>query len=307
MFRFKMPDTTLPITEQAIILRDQFDSFIKSDAISDILSILDTDLNNIREKYDARRQSNGVVREIHDIKKNKAIEKYRYELYPLFTELGFININKPIKKNHSHIIVLGGIYSACHQRTSYVHNIIDDSTLYIDGLACYRPINPAERKNLPHTLTCDSEFGAMTEAFINTFSLESADVHEEFDGDRNINNISNIRTFITERTPKYRIMAAPSAEPDKRRANTADTLKFYMDNTDISVNSTVIAVTGNIYCNRQFIQLVYEMFKANTTFNLDVVGYRCGDNVETADNYKVNQHVQELIATINWINKFNTI
>ena len=302
-----MPDMTLPIREQAELLKEQFNSFIKSDALSDILSILDTNLNGICVEYNGRVLKNGKVREIQEIGHNDSLDDYRNELYPLFKELGLLGINKPLTNCHSHIIVLGGSFNSCHVRTSVVKDIIDDSTLFIDGLACYRPINPVEKVNLSPNLSCDTEFATMTEAFIHTFSLKNANVSEDFVSDRNINSISNIRTFKTDGNLTYRIIAAPSGEPDKRRANTADTLKFYMDNTDISVNSTVIAVTGNIYCNRQFIQLVYEMFKANTTFNLDVVGYRCGDNVETADNYKVNQHVQELIATINWINKFNTI
>ena len=307
MFRFKMCDTTLPIAKQKDLLKEQFSSLLKCDAMSDILSVLNTDLSSIGAKYDVRKQKNGIVRELQDIKQDNSLEKYRYELYPLFQELGFININTPTYKNHSHIIVLGGSLNSCHKRTSYVPNIIDKTTLYIDGLACYRPINPAEKKNLSHNLSCDTEFSAMTKAFIDTFSLENADITEAFVSNRNINSISNIRTFVTKSTPTYKIWAAPSGNPDKRRANTADTLKFYMDNNDLSNNSSVVAVTGNINCNRQFIQLVYEMLSADTSFNLDVVGYRYGDNIEMSDNYKPSHYVQELIALINWINKFNTI
>lgn len=305
MFRFKMPDMTLPIREQAELLKEQFNSFIKSDALSDILSILDTNLNGICVEYNARVLKNGKVREIQEIGHNDSLDDYRNELYHLFKELGLLGINKPLTNCHSHIIVLGGSFNSCHVRTSVVKDIIDDSTLFIDGLACYRPINPVEKVNLSPNLSCDTEFATMTEAFIHTFSLKNANVSEDFVSDRNINSISNIRTFKTDGNLTYRIMAAPSGEPDKRRANTADTLKFYMDNTTLDSTSSVIATTNNLHCNRQFIQLTYEMLKSGRTFNIDVVGCSSDDRIKTIDEYNPYQFVQELIATIDWINKFN--
>lgn len=305
MFRFTMPDTSLPIPEQSELLREQFASFLKSDALSDIMSILETDLDNISAEYNKRTLRNGKVCEIHDIRDNNSLDKYRYLLYPLFKEIGFININKPVRPYHSHVVVLGGSYNSCHIRTASALNIIDDSTLFVDGLSCYRPINPVEKNGFSRSISADSEFGAITEAFIETFSLENYDIKEDFASNRNINSISNIRTFESGDNRTYRIMAAPSGEPDMRRANTADTLKFYMDNTDLSVDSTVIAVTNNYYCNRQFIQLVYEILKAGTSFNIDVVGCISDDSLITAEEYNPNTYTQELIALIDWINKFN--
>ena len=112
MFRFTMPDTSLPIPEQSELLREQFASFLKSDALSDIMSILETDLDNISAEYNKRTLRNGKVCEIHDIRDNNSLDKYRYLLYPLFKEIGFININKPLVVTHSlgKIIGIGDLH-----------------------------------------------------------------------------------------------------------------------------------------------------------------------------------------------------
>ena len=129
MLRFTMPDTSLPLSEIKLSLKEQFDEFLSCEAMSSILSILNTDINNLSEKYNGRKLSNGVVRETFEFNEDCALEQYKYELYPFLKELGNFNINKPLSSNHSHIIVLGGTLDACHSRTMCTNNWTDSSTV----------------------------------------------------------------------------------------------------------------------------------------------------------------------------------
>lgn len=305
MIRFTMPDTSLPLSEIKLSLKEQFDEFLNCEAMSSILSILNTDINNLSEKYNGRKLSNGVVREIFEFNEDCALEQYKYELYPFLIELGCFNINEPLSSNHSHIIVLGGTLVACHSRTMCTNNWTDSSTEYVDGLACYRPISPTERKN-PSYPVSETEFGAMNDAFLNYFNLSENDIEDNYSGNRNLNSISNIRTFKSSTNNiTYRILAAPSSQPDIRRADTADTMKFYMDNTNLDETSNVLAITNNRHRNRQFLQLVYEMLNNNMLFGLDIIGCTSDDDLYSVEKYNPYQHVQNLIGTIDWIDRFN--
>lgn len=309
MTRFTMPDTSLPINEQRELLREQFNDFIDCDAIKDILSILNTDIQEIKTSYNGRTLPNGKIREVMEFNDDNRLEKFRYELYSPLYELGLFDINKPLSDNHSHIIVLGGSLSSTYNRTNYALNQISKGTQYIDGLACYRPISPKERHGIFKDKKDDTEFFAMSEAFEQTFDLQNYNPIDDFVSDRNINSISNIRTFSNDNNSKnditYRILAAPSTEPDLRRADTSDTINFYINNSRLNENSSILAITDNRYCNRQFIQIATEMLNSNVSYNLDIIGCFSGKQITTKDNYNPYLYIQDVIALINLIEKFD--
>ena len=78
-----------------------------------------------------------------------------------------------------------------------------------------------------------------------------------------------------------------------------------MDNTNLDETSNVLAITDNRYCNRQFLQLVYEMLNNNMLFGLDIIGCSSDDEIYSVEEYNPYQHVQNLIGIIDWIVRFN--
>lgn len=309
MIRFTMPDTSLPIDDQKQLLREQFNEFISCDAMNDILSILHTDIYDIRTSFNGRVLPNGKVIETLEFPDDKRLIKYRTELYSPLKELGTFDINKPISNKHSHIVILGGSLRATYNRTKYASNWITKDTKYIDGLACYRPIGTKERIGVSKEKKGETEFGAMSEAFIQTFNLQNYTITDDFVGDRNLNSISNIRTFsnskVSQKNVNYRILAAPSTAPDLRRADTSDTMKFFLSKSNLDKNSSILAITTNRYCNRQFLQLVTEMLSSNVSYYLDIIGSLDDEHVDTIDNYNPYQYIQDIIAMINLIEKYN--
>ncbi|MBQ3426431.1 MAG: hypothetical protein IJH37_04725 [Clostridia bacterium] len=306
MFRFEMPDNTLEYSLRLKIIRDQIGEFMSLRALSDIFSLLEVDRDTIGEVYNGRMKNDGRVHEIQALVPKCELEDIRYALYPLFMELGFFDINKPLRTDFSHILVLGGSLNANFDRTHASVEWITETTRFVEGLSCYRPINPIERRDSVFQSAYDTEFGVMSDAFASVFALSSSDWKDDFVGDRNLNRSSCIRSFNTAPGGRaYRVFAAPSTQVELRRADTGDSLLFFLDHTELCPDDSLLAVTNNMFCNRQFLQLAYCLMKRRSPVNFDIVGCLPEDRISTRDNYDPFRYIQELIALLSWIERFH--
>ena len=318
MFRFYMPQVSDP-EERIHLLNDQFDSFLHSDALQELFELLHTDADSFRAEYDGRKTAGGI-RETQELTPMERLEPLRYELYPLLYELGFFHINQPLQPDADHILILGGSLNACHLRTNAGKKWITAKTRSVDALTCFRPINPVERTKSAITSQSDTEFGVMTEAFCKAFALDSVTFKDDFSGDRNLNRISCVRTLTAAEADAdtgmssegcaFRIFAAPSSQPDQRRADTGDTLLHYLQKASPAPGSSLLAVTHNRYCNRQFLQLAwyllqYDLEYHNAATSLDVVGLFADNEIPAADQYDPYQLLQDLIGILDWIDRFS--
>lgn len=305
MFRFTMPDNTLEYSYRLKLVRDQLGEFLSSRALSEIFSLLGVDRDTIGDIYNGRRKNGGRVLETQVLMPKRELDSVRYELYLLFRELGFIDINKPIRTDNSHILVLGGSFNATFDRTHAAARWVMESTSFVEGLSCYRPINPIERRGSGFRSLCDTEFGVMSDAFGSVFMLPSSDWEDDFTGDRNLNRISCVRSLNKAPDNRiYRIYAAPSTQAELRRADTGDSVLFFLEHTDLRADDSVLAVTNNMFCNRQFLQLVYCLMKMHSCVNFDVVGCIPDDRITREESFNPVIYVQELIALLSWIDRF---
>ena len=304
MIRFTMPDRSLPQIEQIQALREQFNFFLRSPALEEILSLLNVDQYTVRQVYNGRRMPDGRIRETQELEPLNALEEHRRELYPLLQELGFFSINTPLLSQYSHVLVLGGSLNACFARTRCASQWVSASTRCVDGLTCYRPLNPKEREGFPGFYKGDTEFSAMTDSFIDVFRLSADDIVDDFYGNGNLNLISCIRAFQHRTAPEYRVYAAPSMQPKVRRADTGDSILFYLREADLLTNDRILAVTNNRYCNRQFVQMVYHLMKESFPVYIDVIGCTPDEQIIGRDTYDPFQFLQDLIGVLDWIDRF---
>lgn len=307
MYRFYMPEGCPDLQETIVLLKDQFQKFSESDPLKELCSLLRVDTRSIRQVYNGRLQADGHVIETQTMKPLQALEEHRKALYPLLSELGFFHINTPLKQGSHRILILGGSLNAGFKRVRFVAGSLSETAVSIDGLTCFRPINPTERKTAKDVSAADTEFGALQDAFIRVFGLSQENEKERFEGDRNLNRISCIRSFHSPgKDCVFRIFAAPSSQPESRRADTGDTLAFYLENAELSPEDSLLAITHNRYCNRQFLQLAFHLIKARRPFNLDVIGCMKDDEIVTESTYDPFQYLQDLISILDWIDRFNS-
>ena len=305
MLRFVMPDPALPRDRQIQLLRAQFEAFLCSDALRELFDILRVDRASFSRVYDGRRAAEGRILETQELTPAAALEPHREALYPLLEELGFFTINKPLRADHSHLVVLGGSLDACYTRTRAAAAWMTPSVRCADGLACYRPIHPKERTGDARFSRCETEFGAMSESFVSVFSLPGA-WEDAFHGDRNLNGISCVRTYTgTEDGRRYRVFAAPSAQPELRRADTGDSFLFYLRQTEPCASDSLLFLTNNRYCNRQFLQLAWLMLKQECSIGFDIIGCTPDERVVSREQYDPFQFLQDLIGVLDWIERFS--
>ncbi len=308
MLRFYMPKSVIGRKDKAKAIREQLENFLVMEPLQDLLKILKVDIDSIGEVYNGRLKADGTVVETQELFPLGFLEEKRERLYPIFRELGFIDINKPLEEENSHIIVLGGSLTASFDRTAYAKKWIDDKTRCVDALACFRPVNPSERSTSVG-FSRDTEFGVLSESFVRVFELTESEATERFKGDRNLNSVSCIKEYKKNgEKRKYRIIAAPSSEPHLRRADTGDTLKFYMESAEtVKPGDRLLFVTNNRYCNRQFLQLAYQMIKEDFPGSIDTIGCFSDERITGVNSYDPFQYLQDLIGIIDWIYRFREI
>ena len=299
-----MPEPSLSVSAKIRMLHRQFEEFLHSEALESLLSLLKVDAHSLGSVYNGRQLGNGRICETQEIAPLQELEEKREELYPLFQELGFLGINRPLRQEYSHILVLGGSLNVCQLRTQYAAGLVSSSTRFVDGLTAFRPINPIECSAASFSSPCDTEYGCMSDSFIQVFDLSIED--EVFCGDRNLNKISSIRTLRSPQDrPLYRVFAAPSSEPEIRRADTGDTLSFYLSQETLAQSDSILAITSNQYCNRQFVQLAFQLMKINQPVFLDVIGCTPDEQIATSEKYPPFQYLQTLIGILDWITRFD--
>ena len=305
MFRFVMPSYTMPAELRQQHLREQMEAFLCSDALAEVFDLLDTDQERISRDYNGRMGTGGRVRETQVMEPAEELEPLREKLYPLLDELGFLRINTPLAAQHSRVLVLAGSFSACFNNTNAAAGWKDPTTRSVDGLSCYRPINPKERVSCAFASSSDTEFGVVSDAFSRVFGLAEHGFQDAFVGDRNLHMISCMRQFAAQPDGcLYRVFAAPSSEPQLRRADTADTLRFYVESVGLLPGESLLAATSNRHCNRQFLQLAHFVINNDLPVDLDVAGWIPDDQITTMERYDILQYLQELISTLDWIGRF---
>jgi hypothetical protein len=307
MIRFTMPDPMTDRDDLILNLSEQFDVFMKSDALQGILDLLGCKASDLEDRFFTRKLPNGKVIEEQVVKPLDSLEAVRYELYPYMQELGMIDISEPLSKNYNRIVVLAGTINACYLRALYSVSRLHENVISVDATACYRPINPIERNKSEFTSNSDTEFGVMSDALAEVFGLDKSKYVEEFDSDRNLNSISCIRTFTdTVGNCTFRALAAPSTEPHIRRADSYDCLDFYLKTKNISPSDRILFISTNSYCNRQFVQLADKMISPDKLISFDIIGRLAGPDIATPDDYNPTHYINEVIGTIDWIQRFKS-
>lgn len=305
MFRFTMPPSECDSKTRRELLLKQFDEFLNAKALKEICSILHVDQASLRQRFDGRSGTDGRIKETQELGANVLLEKHKIELFPFFDELGFIGINKPLIDHPDHLLILGGSQNACFDRVYAGKKHITENTKSFDGLSCYRPLNPIEQKDSAYHSNYETEFGVMSEAIASAFGLSMNQCDDLFKGDRNLHKISCVRTIKgPSKAIDYRVFAAPSSEPELRRADTTDSFVFYLENTIMVPHASVLAVTNNRYCNRQFLQLAYPVIHHNYAIDLDVVGCSPDQELIETESYDPFQLMQDLIGILDWIDRF---
>ncbi|KAB1935504.1 hypothetical protein F8271_21685 [Micromonospora sp. ALFpr18c] len=165
--------------------------------------------------------------------------------------LGLIHPVPPTRGAYAHLVVLGGLAHACVRRVAYAAHLLRTG-LAVSGevavLGSFRPLSDWERRTLADAgLPADeTEVDVLDTAVRRVFGVAAPAERDGVDAGHPHHSWSS-RTYRPDGLPPVRVLAAPSSEPDRRRAHTADTQRFWAGHAQLARGDEVLMVTAPIY------------------------------------------------------------
>lgn len=224
-------------------------------------------------------------------------------IYPL----GLIGTEMPSEKEFDYIIALGGARFSCLYRPKYVHDLIYSYGIKAKAvvlLSGMRPISDSERiatdTYAPHANT---EYELINAGAEQTFNL-SKNYKEEIYQNENPNKGWAVRTYdiISGMIPVYSV-SGPSSEPEKRRANSADTYKFFLDRYNVHKGQKLLLVTSQIYVPYQQLEALRTLALPRGLY-IETVGFPVEWASKMQGMMEPANYLQEIRSTIQAVNRY---
>ncbi|MET8234134.1 hypothetical protein ABZS77_26015 [Micromonospora sp. NPDC005298] len=165
--------------------------------------------------------------------------------------LGLIRPVPPTRGAYAHLVVLGGLAHACVRRVAHAAYLLR-AGLTVSGevavLGSFRPLSGWERATLADAglPADDTEVDVLDTAVRRVFGVAAPAERDGVDAGHPHHSWSS-RTYRPAGLPPVRVLAAPSSEPDRRRAHTADTQRFWAGHAQLAPGDEVLMVTAPIY------------------------------------------------------------
>ena len=165
--------------------------------------------------------------------------------------LGLVRPVAPARPAYAHLVVLGGLAHACLRRVAYAAHLLR-AGLAVTGevavLGSFRPLSPAELRTLADAgvpaatprSTPSTRRSGWRSGWPSRVDSDGADAGHP-------HHCWSSRTYRPAGLPPVRVLAAPSSEPDRRRAHTADTQRFWAEHVRLSPGDAVLTVTAPLY------------------------------------------------------------
>ena len=316
--RITCPSSDFSKNERVNELKQSIENWIYSDALCELTSIFNFEfspslsivddinkLNFFAEIWDYRRkQADGGER--WTLKEDSFFEKKRERLLCIFEQLGLTSIEDPII-NPDYILPLGGARMTNYDRPKLSKKIIDEyslKNLCIVALTGQRQIDEIEIPFINEYATgAKTEYDAICMGMQEIFSLSCNEQKETVHHDENINLCWSLREYSNRyKNNKIFVLAAPSSDI-KRRANSLDTFKFFLNRFSIEDGKNLLLVTSCIYVPFQLLKFI--PLAIENSLNVDCVGVntiRQGNLYSNLTNY-----CQEVKSTINAIKKISDL
>lgn len=186
--------------------------------------------------------------------------------------LGMIGTHEPHRSRYSHVVVLGGLATACLARPAFAAALVRQgvSTRDVVALTAYREFVGDESQTvaLMGRPELTNEFEAMRTGMARAFGLRESSL-ETFDPGKGATTRMSFRGgWQTEAGYPVELVVAPSPDP-ARRANTGETFQYWADQVELTPDDSLLVVTSSIYVPQQHCNAVL------------AVGLKYGCRIET--------------------------
>jgi len=218
--------------------------------------------------------------------------------------LGLVQAQEPVLQGYDYVLVLGGARLSCMLRSVRAAEIVR-SGVQVNNIALLgaaRPVAESERDATDtYAPNAVDEFDLIIAGARDAFGIDTNVYQEDRYDDPNNKNLSwAIRTFHAEfekKTYRFLAISAPSSDPLSRRANSADTWTFFLDQEKPKPGNKLLLVTSQIY-------VPYVQLEALRTLGLphnllvETIGFP-GDRMPQLQGLtNANHYLQEIRSTI---------
>jgi hypothetical protein len=209
----------------------------------------------ISEQWDFRQKQNTLDVKTGEYARwlvtDESITKIQYEsVMNAIKQLGFINCNKPKSSNYDYILVLGGARYSCLYRTKYAIQIVNqlkEKPKAIVLLSSHRKVSDSERTATdtyaPEAVTEFDLFNGSIKSLLPEYQ-EYCEKRTEFE---NFNKSHAIRKYKSDEFATIINLSAPSSDPEKRRANSTDTYRYFAQKCNPCEEAKILLITNEIY------------------------------------------------------------
>ncbi len=307
-------------------MRNKISNWVNSDALKELIEAFDVKVpykKGLREKiswlleFSERWDYRKIQQQTYDIKTQ---ENYRWliesdnlnevqlkAIKESMPSLGLVGIGIPYFDSYDYIVALGGARYSCLFRPKYSRMIIEQYNLKPKAavmLSGMRPVSETERDSTDtYAIGAKTEYDLINHGAEKVFQIEGEGTEERFIDAKNLNKSWAIKTY--EKTDKkFPIIsiAAPSSEPQKRRANSLDTYKFFCEKYKIREGQRLLFITSQIYVPYQHLEAVRSL-GIPQNISIDTIGFPVEWNIEQRGLRQAENYLQEVRSTIQAINR----
>lgn len=213
--------------------------------------------------------------------------------------LGLAEARKPTASAYTHLLVLGGLGATCLKRADYAARLWRSGAVgspTVAGLGSFRALHDVELAT-PELAGCAYEVDAMQVGLRDGFALAEPVDHRGTDGP--VTNESwSITGFAAAGATLVQAMAAPSAEPATRRADTSDTYRFWADEHHPGPGDTVLIVTSPIYVPFQHADAI-RLLNLPYGCTVDTIGF------DAEQSFGPERYLQEIRSALRSLRKLH--
>lgn len=224
--------------------------------------------------------------------------------------LGLITAQDPSEKEYDYILVLGGARLSCKLRPIRAVEVIQAGvkTREIVLLGAARPVADTERDATDtYAPGAVDEFDLIVAGGQLVFGFDSNNFNEQRYDDQNNKNLSwVIRRFegnLQKKLMPIQAISAPSSDPQRRRANSADTILFFIDRERVSPNAKLLLITSQIYV--PYVQLeALRTVALPRKLQVETIGFPGDRMPELQGLSNANHYLQEIRSAIQAARRF---
>lgn len=224
--------------------------------------------------------------------------------------LGLVHEIEPSQSSYDCIIVLGGARLSCKLRPLRAAEVmragVTASTVALLGAA--RPV-PSSERNATDTYAPNAvdEFDLIVAGGQQVLGFDAKTFEEERYVHPSNSNLSWIirrfKTCFEGRSLLVVAVSAPSSDPDRRRANSADTLMFFLDRENVSRNGRLLLITSQIYVPYVQLEALRTVALSRKLF-VETIGFPGDRMPELQGLCNANHYLQEIRSAIQAARRF---